>query len=143
MAARQDKPIAVCPKGLVGVVAKVLCPELVGDRGKCHRCSRVPAVGGLNPVHAQGSDGIDGQLADGSCWSTHGFLMILRSGTSIESELAARRIPLSPKACNLPEALHGQGNGGVKELLGYLPLAQTIPRTKVFRKTGSANVSLE
>lgn len=73
MTARQDKPIAVRPQGLMRVVAKILRPELVGDRGKCHRCSRVPAVGGLNPVHAQGSDGIDGQLADGSCGSTHGF----------------------------------------------------------------------
>jgi hypothetical protein len=67
----QDEPIAVGPKRVVGIVAKIGGPELIGNRCQGHRCPWVPAIGRLHPIHAQGADRIDGQLIDGAMGGGH------------------------------------------------------------------------
>jgi hypothetical protein len=48
------------PIGIAWIVLKIVCPYLIGHRCKSHWSSWVSAIGGLDSIHAQGSDGVDG-----------------------------------------------------------------------------------
>jgi len=61
---RQHKPIPVRPDRIVRVKPQMMLPKLVRHRRQRHRRPRMPAVGGLNGVHRQTTNGIDGSLND-------------------------------------------------------------------------------
>lgn len=60
MSAGQDEAVAVVPIGIAWIVLKIVRPYLIGHRCKSHWSSWVSAIGGLDSIHAQGSDGVDG-----------------------------------------------------------------------------------
>ena len=64
MAAGENKSVSVVPIRILRIVLEVVCPELVGHRSKRHRGAGVSAVGGLNPIHAEGTDGVDSKITD-------------------------------------------------------------------------------
>jgi len=66
MSTGQDKAISVVPTRIVWIVFEIVSPDLISHRSQSHRGTRVPAIGGLNPIHAQGSDGVDGQISQGA-----------------------------------------------------------------------------
>lgn len=66
MSAGQHEAVAVMPVGIGRIVLKIVGPYLIGHWCKSHRRSGVATVGGLYAIHAQGSDGVDGQIAQGA-----------------------------------------------------------------------------
>ena len=65
MASREHEAIAVDPAGIGRVVAQVLRPQHIGERGERHRRSRVPRVRFLDGVHGEYSDRVDAEVFDG------------------------------------------------------------------------------
>ena len=62
MAAGQHKAIAVRPQRLIGIVVHRVVEQLIRDRSQRHRRARVAAIGGLNRIHAQGTNGVNGHV---------------------------------------------------------------------------------
>ena len=60
----QHEPVAVAPDRLVRVEAQEALPHRVHHRGQGHRGAGVAGVGRLHGIHAQGADGVDGDLLD-------------------------------------------------------------------------------
>ncbi len=61
---REDEPVTVRPRRVLGVVVEELRPEDVGHRGRAHRHARVAGVRLLNPVGRKHADRIDAELVE-------------------------------------------------------------------------------
>src|SRR5260370_31983511 len=60
---RQDESVSVRPYWVLRIKAKELLPEAVSDRRHRHGSSRMPRIGGLHPIHSEGTDRVDaGQI---------------------------------------------------------------------------------
>src|SRR2546423_14887186 len=81
VARRQYEAVAIQPAWIARIVAEMLCPQHVGERGERHRSAGVTGVRLLNGVHRKNSDRVDAEVLErlpGSgrsgrgCWSGSG-----------------------------------------------------------------------
>ena len=64
MTGGEDEAIAVGPDRIIRVEAQVVLPELIGDRCEGHGGAGMPGVGGLNRVHGEATNRVNGRLND-------------------------------------------------------------------------------
>jgi hypothetical protein len=60
----EDEPVSIRPIGPARVDLQIPAPQSDGDIRHPHRHSGVARVGGLDGVHGQSLDGVDGELLD-------------------------------------------------------------------------------
>ena len=65
MAAGEHEPVAVGPGGIGRVIAEEVLPDREGDRSQGHRRAWMAALGGLDGVHREGADRVDGEAVEG------------------------------------------------------------------------------
>ena len=73
VAAGEHEAVAIGPGGVSRVVSQEVLPHGEGDRRQGHRGARMTALGGLDGVHREGADRIDGEAVEvggghGSSW---------------------------------------------------------------------------
>ena len=116
MTRRQNEAVAIAPDGMVRVEAQELLPDGVDHRRQRHRRARVARVGGLNSVHAQRANRVDGELVDGIAFQGreiggglgHGQPSSVRNPNQGSRSIGGRRRTGMPECTLSPTTLRGK-----------------------------------
>ncbi len=65
MTCRKHKPVAIRPNRVIRIESQDALPQRVNDRRKRHRCARMARIRGLDRVHRQSANRVDGQTVYG------------------------------------------------------------------------------